>query len=72
MNWTGKPSVFFAVLALVLTGLLAVPAHAEPLNGRSGEESGFFYPSFPLEGGPHIIGASFWDGAVSDTTGDLD
>lgn len=65
MNWTGKSSVFWvAVLALVLTGLCGA-ARAEVLQPQAGEESAFFYPSFPLEGGPYITAASFWNGAGS-------
>jgi len=70
MNWTGKLSVFcVTVFALALTGLF-VNANAEVLTSRAGdgEESAFFYPSYPLEGGPRIIAATLWD--ASETEGD--
>jgi hypothetical protein len=69
MNWPGKSSVFFVtVFALVLTGLFAGAARAAAPGDRSGEEFAFFYPSFPTEGGPYVVAASFWDASSSDTT----
>jgi len=69
MNWPGKSSVFFVtVFALVLTGLFAGAARAAAPGDRSGEEFAFFYPSFPTEGGPYVVAASFWDASASDTT----
>ena len=69
MSWPGKYSVFFVtVFALVLTGLFAGTARAAAPGDRSGEESALFYPSFPTEGGPYIVAASFWDASESDTT----
>jgi hypothetical protein len=75
MNWPGKSSVFFVtVFALVLTGLFAGTARAAAPGDRSGEEYAFFYPSFPTEGGPYVVAASFWDASASDTsyTGEAD
>ena len=71
MNWTGKLSVFcVTVFALALTGLL-VTAQGEVLSSKvgDGDESAFYYPSFPSEGGPRIIAASLWDASQTEGAG---
>ena len=74
MNWTGKSSVFLITVFALALAVLGTSARAEvPLPAAGdGDEDAFFYSSFPLEGGPYIIAATYWDASETDVSGDDD
>ncbi|MBD3237175.1 MAG: hypothetical protein GF330_10750 [Candidatus Eisenbacteria bacterium] len=56
MSWTGRSSLLLAaVFAVAMTAVMPGVARAENLQGGTP----LYYPSFPLEGGPQIIAATY-------------